>query len=519
MLWTAPMSPRPDAQPTLFTPHQRPALTVSQLTARIKQAIAGALPGTVYVVGEISNLKRHNSGHLYLTLKDAASELSCVMWRSDAARLRFTPQDGLEVIATGQVEVFERAGRYQLYVRNLEPRGVGALELAFRQLCEKLKKQGFFEAARKRKLPRFPQRIAIITSPTGAAIRDILRTIERRFPCLTPLVYPVRVQGPGAAAEIAAAITVLNANAARLGGIDLIIVGRGGGSLEDLWAFNEEIVAQAIFASTIPVVSAVGHEVDVTIADLVADVRAATPTAAAELITPVLHELLDYVASLALRLGRCVRGKSELAETRFRAVLQREPFREPEVLIRRREQVLDELAGRAWRSLSARLASLRRRIDGAEAVVQRIAPHAYLLRTGARLRDAEHTLRLAMHRRLSAGQTAAMGLSRRLALASPAHRLPRLGDRIGQLDERLASGMRNRLKLLAERIRSQEQLLGAVSHESVLARGFSITRLKKGRKILRSLKEVADGERLLTQLSDGEFESEARNIKQKALFE
>ncbi len=264
-------------------------ISVSQLTAMVKRAIEETLPSTLHVVGEISNFKRHSSGHLYLTLKDRASELSCVMWRSAAAKLPFGPEDGLEVIATGRVEVFERSGRYQLYIRKLEPRGVGALELAFRQLRERLSDAGLFAEKHKRPIPRYPRRIAIVTSPTGAAIADMLRTIKRRYPCVHILVHPVRVQGPGAAQEIAAAIRRVNACAERLGGIDSMIVGRGGGSLEDLWPFNEETVARAIHASRIPIISGVGHEVDVTIADLVADVRAATPTAAAELAAPVLE--------------------------------------------------------------------------------------------------------------------------------------------------------------------------------------------------------------------------------------
>jgi exodeoxyribonuclease VII large subunit len=503
----------------LFTAQTHVALSVSQLTAWIKRAIESTMPPTVHVVGEISNLKRHSSGHLYLTLKDAASELSCVMWRSEAAKLRFSLQDGLEVIATGGVEVFERAGRYQLYIRRLEPRGVGALELAFRQLCEKLKKQGFFEAARKRALPRVPQRIAIITSPTGAAISDILRTIERRFSCAQALLYPVRVQGPEAAVEIAAAIAAVNVQARRLGGIDVIIVGRGGGSLEDLWSFNEEVVARAILASVIPVVSAVGHETDVTIADLVADVRAATPTAAAELVTPVLSELIEYVGALATRFARCLQAKADLSQARYAGVLQREPLRAPAMFVRRREQVLDEACTRGQRGLNGRLRQARQRMDALEAAIQRIAPHAYLRGVALRLRDAEHGLSISLHRRLAVDGVEAMKLARRLDRASPLHRLPRLTDRVATWADQLPALTLHRMRIWAERLRSQEQLLGAVSHQSVLARGFSITRTRNDRRIVRSVGDVQDGQRLLTQLADGEFESETRSVKQRELFE
>ncbi len=494
-------------------------LSVSQLTAQIKLAVEHAFPSTVHVVGEISNFKRHGSGHVYLTLKDPGSELSCVMWKSDAARLKFEPKDGMEVVAGGSIEVFERAGRYQLYIRRLEPRGIGALELAFRQLCEKLQKEGLFEAGRKRPLPKFPERIALVTSPTGAALADMLRTIERRYPCVSVLLYPVRVQGEGAAGEIAAAIRAINANHERLGGIDVMIVGRGGGSLEDLWAFNEEIVARAIHASRIPVVSAVGHEVDVTISDLVADVRAATPTAAAELVVPVLDEVLADLGAHALRLSRSVRGRMDVVAARFAGLLKQAPFREPIALVRRREQVVDELSTRAVRSLSSREHQLRQRVEAGERIVARIAPHRYLAQTTVRLRDAWHRLHWAWSRRSTALERRLGSDEARLAKSSPTAQVVTAQQHVDRLGSSVQEGMAHRLELLVARIAAQETLLGAVSHRSVLARGFSITRTKKGRTIVRSASDVRDGQRLLTQLADGEFESETRNIEQRELFD
>jgi len=494
-------------------------LTVSQLTARIKHAIQSAFPAAVHVVGEISNFKRHSSGHIYLTLKDQTSELAGVMWRSEAAKLKFAPNDGLEVVASGTVEVFERTGRYQLYIRKLEPRGVGALDLAFRQLREKLQKEGYFDPRHKKPLPTFPQRIVLVTSPTGAALADILRTIERRYPCVHVLVYPVRVQGDGAAAEIAAAIRTVNANAEQLGGIDVMIVGRGGGSLEDLWAFNEETVARAIFASRIPIISAVGHEVDVTIADLVADVRAATPTAAAELAVPVMDEVLDRLRSEELRVWRAVRAKVELGGTRINGVLKREPLRDGMALVRRREQLVDEWNSRAHQSLARRFHAARRVLDAVEPVVRRIAPHAYLLRTGVLLGDADHALRWAISRRLTGYKTLVADHHGRLDRVSPANRVQRLAEQVARLGASLPAALTQRMTLLNQRLSSQEALLAAVSHQNVLARGFSITRLKKGRKIVRSVAELTDRQRLVTQVSDGEFESEARNIEQMDLFE
>lgn len=471
-------------------------LSVSQLTARIKQAIELALPATVHVLGEISNFKRHSSGHLYLTLKDAGSELSCVMWKSDAAKLKFTPADGLEVIATGTVEVFERAGRYQLYIRKIEPRGIGALELAFRQLCDKLAREGLFDPGRKRPLPEFPRRIALVTSPTGAAVGDMLRTIARRYPCVDVLLYPVRVQGDGAAAEIARAIGKLNEHAAALGGIDVLIVGRGGGSIEDLWAFNEEVVARAIAASTIPTVSAVGHEVDVTVADLVADVRAATPTAAAEIAVPLRADILESVAQLAVRMHRMVTAKWGLLSARLHGLEQRVEFRDPLSLLRRRGQLVDELDSRMQRHLVERLRKLRRQMDVLEPMMQRIAPHAVLLRTLVRLRDAEL----------------------RLAAASPMALATRLRQRMEHVESDVKLALRHRLALAAKAIEYQDSRLAALSYKSVLGRGFAITRTARGRAVVRSISELRDGQRVVTEVMDGTFESEVINLRQLELF-
>lgn len=494
-------------------------LTVSQLTALVREAIQSTFPATVHVVGEISNLKRHSSGHLYLKLKDAFSELACVMWRSEAGKLKFAPKDGLEVVASGSMEVFERAGRYQLYVRKLEPRGVGALELALRQLCEKLQKEGLFDPKHKKPLPIFPRRIAIVTSPTGAAVADLLRTIERRYPCVEVLLYPVRVQGDAAAAEIASAVRSLGEVAEQLGGIDVMIVGRGGGSLEDLWAFNEEIVARAIFASGIPIISAVGHEVDVTISDLVADVRAATPTAAAELAVPLLEDVLGRLQTLELRVWRRVRAKVELGGSQLSGVLKHRPLQEPTAFLRRREQILDELTNRTQRTLATRFHGARQILDTFEPIVQRIAPHTYLLRTGIVLRDAQHALQWSMSRWLSGCLTAIMSHKGLLDRTSPAGRVQSLADQVARLGTLLPGAVERRLAMMNQRLAAQEALLAAVSHQNVLARGFSITRVKKGRMIVRSVADLTDRLRLVTQVSDGEFESEALNIRQRELFE
>ncbi len=494
-------------------------LTVSQVTALVREAIESTLPPTVHVAGEISNFKRHSSGHLYFTLKDSFSELSCVMWRSSAGTLKFEPTDGLAVIATGGIEVFERAGRYQLYTRKLEPRGVGTLELAFRQLCEKLSREGLFDERHKKPLPAYPSRIALVTSPTGAALTDILRTLERRYPCLEVIIDPVRVQGPGAAEEIADAIRRLNANDAALGGIDLLIVGRGGGSLEDLWAFNEEIVARAIFTGRIPTISAVGHEVDVTVADLVADVRAATPTAAAELAVPVREEVLADLSTRASRLLRAVQSRAELLATRLTAVRQRIAFRRPLDPVHRREQLVDELSGRLHRSLNGRIRSSRRRLDEIEPVIQRIAPHTHLRKQAIGLRDAEHRLAWALSVRLAETTRAFDRQTQRLDHVSPGGVLPRLTDRLERAAAGLSTAMHHRLSLHSQHVRSLEELLTAMGYRSVLSRGFSITRTRKGRRVVRSLEQLRDRQRVATEIADGEFESEVINLSQLELFD
>jgi len=286
--------------------NNRPVFTVGQLTRYIKDLFAAdPYLNRLQVSGEISNFKHHSSGHMYFTLKDNQAALRCVMFRSANSRLKFLPRDGMKVVASGRISVYERDGQYQLYVDSMVPDGIGSLYAAYEKLKAKLEAAGYFEQARKKPLPRFPERIGVVTSPTGAAVRDIVTTLSRRFPAAEVLIVPVLVQGPEAPAQIAEALRFLNA----VPGIDVIITGRGGGSIEELWAFNEEIVAQAIYDSNIPVISAVGHETDFTIADFVADVRAATPTAAAELAVPDQQEILLFLQTAAQRLARKMTDK------------------------------------------------------------------------------------------------------------------------------------------------------------------------------------------------------------------
>ena len=328
-------------------------VSVSVLVGRIKGALAEAFPKSVSVVGQISNFKRHGSGHLYFRLKDAEAAIDAVMFKSQAARLKFEPADGLEVVADGRVDVYETQGRLQIYVERLWPKGAGELELAFRQLCQKLKAEGLFAPAAKKPIRRFPRGIGLVTSASGAAVRDIRHTVARRWPAVSVYLLPVAVQGQGAAGQIAQAVALLDANAVKYQ-IDTIIVARGGGSLEDLWAFNEEPVARAIFAANTPIISGVGHEVDVTIADMVADVRAATPTAAAELAVPDGVEMRRHVMNLRVRIARTAVAGVNSARAALEGILRSAVFRDPQQRIRTWMQRMDELARRLLWALSKR---------------------------------------------------------------------------------------------------------------------------------------------------------------------
>ena len=296
-------------------------------------------------------MRRPSSGHVYLTLKDAEAQLRTVLWRGIALRLRHDLREGQEVIARGRLSVYVPRGEYQLVVEELHPKGIGALELALRELKEKLSGRGYFAPERKRPLPRFPQRVALVTSPTGAAVRDMLQILARRWPAVDVWICPVRVQGDGAGEEIAAAIGLLN----QLRDIDVMIVGRGGGSTEDLWAFNAECVAHAIYTSRIPVISAVGHEIDLTIADLVADCRALTPSEAAERVVPHCEEIRESLRDVEEKLRTRLTQRLDNARTRLQDLAQRRSFRLPLEGIRERERRLDDWADRLQRAIRQRL--------------------------------------------------------------------------------------------------------------------------------------------------------------------
>ncbi len=320
--------------------------TVTEITKLIKQELESAFP-LIWVEGELSDLTRAHSGHVYFTMKDETSQLRGILWKSAAQKVPFKLENGLQVIARGQINVYEPRGQYQLIVDAVEPKGKGALQLAFEQLKEKLGKEGLFDPAMKKTLPLFPKKVGVITSPRGAAIVDIIRTLERRFAKLHILIYPVRVQGEGAAKEIVEGLVYLGS----LPDVDVIIVGRGGGSMEDLWAFNEEIVARAIFACPIPVISAVGHEVDFTISDFVADIRASTPSAAAEMVVEKEQAFEEWIQNLEKRLNHHVKYILQEQKNNVLSLIHHQAFQNFKLKLLNLSQRIDELEAAAGRSI------------------------------------------------------------------------------------------------------------------------------------------------------------------------
>lgn len=441
---------------------ERHALTVSELTYRIKDLLEGEFPD-LWVRGEISNFKHHSSGHWYFTLKDAHAQLSCVCFRLQNRLIRFRPEDGLEVYARGRLSVYEKRGEYRLLVDYMEPVGVGSLQLAFEQLKARLAAEGLFDPERKRPLPLMPRKIGVITSPTGAVIRDILRILKRRNRGIDVLIFPVRVQGDGAAEEIAEAIRILN----RRDDLDVLIVGRGGGSIEDLWAFNEEVVARAIFHSRIPIISAVGHETDFTIADFVADVRAPTPSAAAEMVAARRDELIERFAALELRLVKA---------TRY-------------LIVRRRERLSQ---------LQARPGLMR-----ARNLVQQALQRAD---------DLDYRLQIAMTKRLRAAREHFAALSLRLTAQRPSRRLAETRGRLALLQNRLNATIRERIQTARRHLSSAVGKLDALSPLAVLSRGYAIVWNERG-AIVRDATDVSVGDRLRVRLFKGQVNVRTEEVR------
>jgi exodeoxyribonuclease VII large subunit len=397
---------------------EKTILTVSRLTALLRGVLEENFE-QVWVQGEVSNLSFPSSGHLYFTLKDAGAQLRCVMFKGSAKNLKFRPDDGIALIARGRISVYDQRGEYQLICEYLEPAGVGALQLAFMQLKERLAKEGLFDESHKRPLPTFPRRVGVVTSPTGAAIHDILNVLKRRFASVEILLYPVRVQGEGAAGEIARAIDEMN----RLGLADVLIVGRGGGSLEDLWAFNEEVVARAVHRSKLPVISAVGHETDWTICDFAADLRAPTPSAAAELVISSSVELRGRMEALNHRLRLAMETRLASMESRIDAL--RRSLHDPGTMLGHLAQRLDDLAGRLELALRNSVARNRGQFDRLQSGLMHTNPSRAVESLRQRL-----TLLSVQSERLITGKVEGMkhvfaGTAARLEVLSPLKTLSR----------------------------------------------------------------------------------------------
>jgi exodeoxyribonuclease VII large subunit len=433
--------------------------TVSEVTSLIKVALEKNLPGRLTVTGEISDWKHHSSGHCYFLLKDDNGLLPCVMWRSNFNKVKFAPADGMAVITTGFIDVYGPQGKYQFYADKLEPAGVGALQLAFEQMAKKLASEGLFNEEHKKPLPKYPMRIGIVTSESGAALIDIADSIYNRWPCARMFLWPASVQGEGAAREIAQAVKELNLRNRELR-LDVMIVGRGGGSPEDLWAFNEEVLARAIFESKIPVISAVGHEIDTTIADLVADARASTPTKAGVIAVPDVREVLSQLEGAHNRLKANVRSKLRYVEQGLETILASSFFRNPYRLLSNASQRVDEAQIRLTESCKGLFGRLQQRLSEAAERVMRIEPGRLLAEKRIRLNSLCNTARV------------------------------RTKDVIGK----------RQLQLTAV-----ENRLATMDPRSVLRRGYSITSNKRTGKIVAGLGDVEIEDELMTELADRNF--------------
>ncbi len=440
---------------------QRKIYTVFEITSEIKQTLDRL--GVLWIQGEISNFKHHTSGHMYFSLKDERAQLKAACFRNSNMYLKFRPEDGIEVIVRGRISVYEPRGDYQIIVEYMEPKGLGSLQLAYEQLKEKLRKEGLFDDAHKVPLPLLPHKIGIVTSPTGAAIRDMLRVLKRRNASLHVLLYPAKVQGTGASEEIAAGLRYFNTRS----DIDVIIVGRGGGSIEDLWAFNEETVARAIHQSGIPVISAVGHEIDFTIADFVADLRAPTPSAAAEMVSGARNELRATVASLQGRLVQAARRGFEARRLRLERLSRNRAFNIAPTMIRDFQQRFDEAALR---------------------MTQAVRQYT------SRLRHRERML-----------QTRLLKIDLRQIIG-------RRKETVARNRQQLVSLMKARLQKDRSQLELAAGRLDALSPLAILQRGYAICKDDHG-SIVRDAAAVFPGDRVTVSLAKGSLDCRVENVR------
>lgn len=437
---------------------QQKVYSIKELTKYIKSRFdQDPVLADIWVRGEISNFTRHSSGHMYFTLKDEESRLRSIMFAGNNRFLKFIPNNGMKILARGYLSIYERDGQYQIYIQEMQPDGIGELYIAYEQLKQKLEEEGLFDSRYKKTLPLFPKTIGIITSTTGAAIRDMITTVKRRFPYVHLLIYPVLVQGEGAPKSIANAISQMN----RYNEADLLIVGRGGGSIEELWAFNEEIVARSIFASKIPIISAVGHETDFTIADFVADVRAATPTAAAELAVPHTDEVKASIAYFIKRLEKSIGRQADQAKNRFYRQLQSVIFRRPK---------------------------------------------QFFLQEAERLDYLEDRLKFALRKNTSFHKDGFYMIYHKLIQERPQEKVKGQREKLQHLKIRLIREMNTLNEGKKKDFLSKTAQLDALSPLKVLKRGYSILYEEKGKNVLNSIHQVQLGDIIKLQLHDGKLD-------------
>ena len=506
------------AGPQPATRSDEKPLSVTELTTKITKVINGGLPGRILVQGEVSNLNRNKtSGHLYFTLKDPGACIDCVMFRGENAALKFQPLDGMELLADGRIGVYPQRGRYQLYVNTLRPIGQGALELAFQQTRAKLEAEGLFTAERKKPIPAYPSRIVLITSLEAAALQDVLKVL-RRFAWLRLMLYPVPVQGDGAAQKIAGAIRHVNARIDQFGGADVIVLARGGGSLEDLWCFNEEIVARAVAASHIAVVTGIGHEVDVSIADLVADYHAHTPTEAAQVITAQWRGAGELLNQSAGRLRRSFQATVVDSRQRLRSIERHESFRRPFDRIDALRQLLDERQRAMIVAQERLLRFARDRLQSGASRLERFLP-SFLLRYRAQLDGQQRQLDGAIGVRLRRAHERIARASASLQDCHPKFRLQLEAQRLRVNAERLDRGLMHNVLMCRQRVDGLSRQLEAVSPQAVLGRGYTITLRKKDGQPLRSASQLQRGDKIVTRFADGQVESTINDSKQLSLFD
>ncbi|KKI93018.1 exodeoxyribonuclease VII large subunit [Bacillus sp. SA1-12] len=444
-------------------------VTVTALTKYIKRKFdVDPHLADIWIKGEISNFNLHSRGHMYFTLKDEKARIQAVMFAGSNKTLKFKPENGMKVLLRGEISVYEQSGGYQVYVKEMQPDGIGSLYLAYEELKRTLQLEGLFDQVHKKPIPKYPNHIGVITSPTGAAIRDILTTINRRYPLAKVILIPALVQGVQAGASVAKAIQVAN----RLGKLDVLIVGRGGGSIEELWAFNEEIVAREIFASQVPIISAVGHETDYTIADFVADLRAPTPTGAAELAVPHFSELLDRITDRQNRLKRSMREKITSKKDRLNHLQTSYAFRYPKQLYLQKEQQLDMLVERLQK-------------EGKRAVNHKIDAYAYL--------------------------------KNRLANVHPKEQIKRSKEAYESYIKKLNREMNSILSVKHSQFNEAIAKLNALSPLKVMDRGYSLVYHEN--KLIKSIEHIEQGQIIKVQLKDGQLDCQVQGIEERSINE